>query len=526
MKRKQLMWIAIGVLVSIALAMLFPSNVGQAKVIDDVSIISEENYIEQDIVGITLQPYEITKVYYQDQLIGVMIDGDLIDEEISNQQASLSEEQAAQYDVSLSTDIILVKEKTFFVYEDKDDEILQLLIDNDMFVVMTIEITIYDSDDNLVDTIYVNSEDDFQNALVRFAKLFISEEVYEQLENGVTIESLTTYGTQETNIYITETIYSQQSGAQADEIFAGEDAIFEYLCYGRDKVEEYYTVVEYDTVEGVASKNGLSTTQLLSINSDIVDADQTLAVGQQINVAYFTSPITVIVEQESYVKEITYAGSTEYISDDTLDAGTTVVETEASDGYDDTLYTEIYVNGVLSGYREEYSVVVVEPVNAVVRVGTKATSSGSDTVVNTYTGDIVFSLPCANAAISCSYNCYSGHSGTDFINVYDRYGSVLACTDGTITQNAYNKSAGYYYRIDAGTYIDEDGNSHHIVLRYGHMKTAGYYSVGTTVTRGQVIGQIGMTGAATGPHVHISIYDNGVEKNPCIYLPCELARDY
>ncbi len=206
-----------------------------------------------------------------------------------------------------------------------------------------------------------------------------------------------------------------------------------------------------------------------------------------------------------------------------------MVETEASDGYNDTLYTEIYVNGVLSGYREEYSITVVEPVNAVVRIGTRSTSesgSGSDTVVNTYTGDIVFSLPCANPAITCSYNCYSGHSGTDFINMYDRYGSVLACTDGTVTQNAYSKSAGYYYRIDAGTYTDEDGNSHHIVLRYGHMKTAGYYSVGSTVTRGQVIGQIGMTGVATGPHVHISIYDNGVEKNPCNYLPCELAREY
>ncbi len=322
MKRKQLMWICIGVLVSIALAMFFPSNVGQAKVIDDVSIISEENYIEQDVIGVTLQPYEITKVYYQDELIGVMIDGDLIDEEIASQQASLSEEQAAQYDISLSTDIILVKEKTFFVYENKDEEILQLLIDNDMFVVKTIEITIYDSEDNLVDTIYVNSEEDFQNALVRFAKLFISDEVYEKLENGITIESLTTYGTQEVNIYIQETIYAEESGAQVDEIYAGEDAIFEYLCYGREKVEEYYTVVEYDTVEGVASKNGLSTAQLLSINSDIADADQTLTVGQQINVAYFTSPITVVVEQESYVREITYAGSTEYISDDTLDAGT------------------------------------------------------------------------------------------------------------------------------------------------------------------------------------------------------------
>ncbi len=45
--------------------------------------------------------------------------------------------------------------------------------------------------------------------------------------------------------------------------------------------------------------------------------------------------------------------------------------------------------------------------------------------------------------------------------------------------------------------------------------------IGTVVDKGDIIGQIGMTGLATGPHTHFFIMYEGERRNPCDgFLPC------
>ncbi|MER3448265.1 MAG: peptidase M23, partial [Chloroflexota bacterium] len=44
-------------------------------------------------------------------------------------------------------------------------------------------------------------------------------------------------------------------------------------------------------------------------------------------------------------------------------------------------------------------------------------------------------------------------------------------------------------------------------------------SVGETVEQGQVIGAVGRTGIATGPHLHFEVYRGGVPINPLSVLP-------
>ena len=64
-------------------------------------------------------------------------------------------------------------------------------------------------------------------------------------------------------------------------------------------------------------------------------------------------------------------------------------------------------------------------------------------------------------------------------------------------------------------------HSNSVSTLYGHMsRFAKHIRVGTRVQQGDVIGYVGMTGLATGPHLHYEYLVNGVHKNPqTVHLP-------
>lgn len=59
--------------------------------------------------------------------------------------------------------------------------------------------------------------------------------------------------------------------------------------------------------------------------------------------------------------------------------------------------------------------------------------------------------------------------------------------------------------------IQHGGN---ITTLYAHMSRFGSYGVGARVQQGDIIGYVGMTGGATGPHLHYEYRVNGVHQNP------------
>lgn len=97
---------------------------------------------------------------------------------------------------------------------------------------------------------------------------------------------------------------------------------------------------------------------------------------------------------------------------------------------------------------------------------------------------------------------WESHTGTD-IGV-PRGVEIHAAQDGVVTTSRYNSSYGNYCVIS-------HGNGY--ATLYAHMLQLPSVSVGDTVSKGQVIGYVGMTGSANGYHLHFELRVNGVRDN-------------
>jgi len=59
---------------------------------------------------------------------------------------------------------------------------------------------------------------------------------------------------------------------------------------------------------------------------------------------------------------------------------------------------------------------------------------------------------------------------------------------------------------------------------YGHMSRK-VVNEGQKVKRGELIGYVGSTGMATGPHLHYEVWKNGTKVNPVNYFYNDLSPD-
>lgn len=100
------------------------------------------------------------------------------------------------------------------------------------------------------------------------------------------------------------------------------------------------------------------------------------------------------------------------------------------------------------------------------------------------------------------YKTKRPHRGTDY--AAPRGTPVYAAGDGRIVEAGYNSANGNYVFIQHG----ESFKTHYLHLNKRRV------SKGDRVKQGQVIGTVGSTGSATGPHLHYEFLVNGVHRNP------------
>lgn len=99
------------------------------------------------------------------------------------------------------------------------------------------------------------------------------------------------------------------------------------------------------------------------------------------------------------------------------------------------------------------------------------------------------------------------HAGID---IAADYGTLIVATaPGKVLYTGYKRGYGYMVVIYHG---------YGYTTVYAHMSGI-YVKRGDLVDRGKVIGFVGATGRATGPHLHYEVLKYGVRQDPIIYLP-------
>jgi murein DD-endopeptidase MepM/ murein hydrolase activator NlpD len=97
---------------------------------------------------------------------------------------------------------------------------------------------------------------------------------------------------------------------------------------------------------------------------------------------------------------------------------------------------------------------------------------------------------------------WKAHRGVDY--AASRGTPVMAAGDGKVIESAYNKFNGHYVFIQHGEKY---------VTKYLHF-TKRKVKTGQSVKQGQIIGTVGATGLASGPHLHYEFLVDGVHRNP------------
>ena len=269
--------------------------------------------------------------------------------------------------------------------------------------------------------------------------------------------------------------------------------------------EVTYTVVEGDAPTLISQKMDIPYSQLKALNPGI---EESLLVGQEVLISNQVNFLTVKrTVTEVYEEDIPFG--TEEVVDANYAKGYQAVRSSGVLGKRLVTADVVYVNGLAEGRTEVDSVVLKEPVDQVVTVGTaepiQVLSSSSGGSATGSSGGFIW--PVDGGHVTCGINGYWGHTGMD---IGANRGTVIrAAASGTVV-----KAVRQYYAYGIHVKISH-GNG--IYTLYAHMSQLAV-SYGDYVQQGQIIGYVGQTGNAYGNHCHFEIIINGRFMDPSKYI--------
>lgn len=251
----------------------------------------------------------------------------------------------------------------------------------------------------------------------------------------------------------------------------------------RSEIEEY-EIKEGDTISSIAKNKGISIDTIKWANdltSDTIKPGQTLRI----------LPVSGV----SYVVK----------SGDTLESVAKKYQAESQ------AILDFPYNGVPDDFKLKIGQLLIIPdgvpekAKTPVRPSLKYLTQGPSSPVFAAPGGASFIWP-TSGGVTQYFAWY--HAGVDIAN---RGAPGVSASDGGVVVVAgWPDNYGYGNRV-----VIDHGNGYRSM--YAHLSNV-YVSVGQTISRGQVIGQMGSTGRSTGIHLHLEIHFKGVPVNPLAIL--------
>lgn len=265
--------------------------------------------------------------------------------------------------------------------------------------------------------------------------------------------------------------------------------------------QDNYIVQKGDSAWAIAIKLGISIEELERLNPSV--QLEKLQPNDELVVSSVKHYLDVKVVLQTTAEEVIHY-STNSKTDPSLSQNTKKVVTEGVNGLKEVVYVYEWKNGVEQSKRILSETIVLEPVTAEVTIGSKpVTVRSSGTNFGVTTGRLSSDFGWRIHPITGKR---SFHDGIDIANSVGT--AINAYADGTVTKTAWTDSYGNFIIIDHGGGLE---------TYYIHLSGIDV-SVGDSVTTGQLIGQMGKTGSATGSHLQFEVRLNGTPQNPWDYL--------
>ena len=344
-------------------------------------------------------------------------------------------------------------------------------------------------------TIYVLDKKVFKDAVETLIKTFVGSDQYQAYIDDTQVEIETT-GENIENVYINEDITVKETKIPVDEtIYTSASDLANYLLYGKEQTGIDYIVQAGDTIENVAFNNKISPEEVLISNTSLTSTTNLLYPGQKLRIVE-TNPQISVVEESYVAMDMESQYTTEERYDNNVVIGQDKVIQEGENGLVRVAQRVRKVNGVINYVDPQSKTVLKEPVSKIILKGNKYIPDVGSITSWGWPTDSGWTL---SSGYVWRTNPVSGkrelHGGLDISGT--GYGSNVYATN-----NGRVKEAGYHYSY--GNHVIIDHNNGYLTL-YAHMSKI-KVKVGQVVARGDVIGLVGMTGVATGPHVHYEIW--------------------